>query len=288
MNLVNKYIDHVLEQIQSPAEEREDIREELLSHIVEAKSHYVEAGFSKRKAERKALSDFGDANNIGKNLQEAMYPFQRGLLYIIGIATILYGVIFYLNTAFNFNEIIPGWLAIQLIFGSAITLCAINISFVGRHFYLLHVLIIITLMWTGFNLMMTETIPDGRNIFFSLYLVILIIIGLVFMFRNSYYSTDVPKTKSKDKKALVIFSYICNLIFGLSLIAVGLFFIWGGLAFIGLTWRLVFPIIPILAWLIFYKFQMRFIAKRPIVSVFTGLCFSVLFVVLPLVYIYTY
>src|SRR5690625_1145848 len=134
MNKINKYVNHVLEQIQSPAEEREDIREELLSHIYEAKKHLMTERYSEKKVGDKALEDFGEANNIGKDLQEAMYPFQRSLLYIIGIAMIVYGVLFYLNATFNLQEIIPSWLAIQFAFGGTVTLCAINISFVGRHF----------------------------------------------------------------------------------------------------------------------------------------------------------
>lgn len=277
MNKVDKYVNHVLEQIQSPTEEREDIREELLSHIYEAKKHFMAEGFSEKKAGDKALEDFGKANNIGKDLQEAMYPFQRILLYIIGIAMIVYGVLFYLNAAFNLQEVIPSWLAIQLTFGGAVTLCAINISFVGRHFYILHLLMIITLMWNGFNLMMVEPLPSyGNNIFFWLYLAIVILISIVFIFRNSYYSTDISKYEEKDGKTAIIISYILNLIFGMMLITFCLILMWVILIFGGFTWPLVIPLIPVVVWLIFYKLQMRLIAKKPILSIFTGLLAAVL------------
>ncbi|MBU5466100.1 hypothetical protein KQI49_04550 [Virgibacillus sp. MSJ-26] len=277
MNKVNKYVNQALEQIQSPTEEREDIREELLSHIYEAKKHFMTEGFSEKKAEDKALEDFGKANNIGKDLQEAMYPFQRSFLYIIGIAMIVYGVLFYLNATFNLQEIIPSWLAIQFAFGGAVTLCAINISFVGRHFYVLHLVMFLTLMWNGFNFMVVEPLPAyGNNVFFWIYLAITILIGIIFIFTNSYYSTDIPKHKAKNGKTAIIISYFLNLILGMMLITFSLFLTWVILIFGGFTWPLVIPLIPVVVWLIFYKLQMRLIAKKPIISIFTGLLVAVL------------
>ena len=280
MSRINQYINHVLKQIQSPKEEREDIREELLSHIDEAKMYYVHEGLSENEAEEKALADFGEAHGIGKELQEAMYPFQRGLLYMIGIAAICYGAIFYLNYAFNLHELILDWLAIQLTISSAVLLCAINISFIGRHFYLLHTLIFFMMAWLGFNIMVVEMLPDGRNIFFTIYLVILIGLCIVFMFRNSYLSTDVSPSKSKER-TLIKFSYILNLIFGIVLTGGALFFMWGGLIMVGMSWVVAIPLIPLLAWLIFYKFHMSFIAKKPFVSILVGLTFSILVFVAP-------
>lgn len=281
MKKVDRYIHRVLEQIQSPPEERDDIREELLSHIYEAKNHYIKEGFTDKNAEEKALSDFGKAHGIGKELQEAMYPFQRGLLYTIGIAAIVYGALFYLNYAFNVYERIPDWLAIQLVLSTLILLCAINISFLGRHFYLLHALIFLMAAWKGFNMMVVEMLPDGRNIFFTIYLVIFIVLCLVFMFRNSYFSTDLSQTKSKER-IFVKVSYILNLIFGAVLTGGALFFMWAFLIFGGVSWLVVIPLIPVIAWLIFYKFHMRFIAKHPFVSIATGLTFSILAFIAPI------
>src|SRR5699024_9649320 len=281
MSRIDQYINQVLEQIQSPKEERQDIREELLTHIYEAKMHYMNEGFSDKGAENKALSDFGKAYGIGKDLQEAMYPFQRGLLYTIGIAALCYGAIFYLNYAFNLHELIPDWLAIQLTISSVIILCAINISFIGRHFYVLHTLIFIMMAWMGFNIMVVEMLPGGRNIFFTIYLVILIGLCLVFMFRNSYLSADVSQSKSKERTFIKL-SYILNLIFGIILTGGALFFMWIGLIMVGMSWGVVLPLIPLLAWLIFYKFHINWIAKKPFVSIFTGLVFSILAFIAPI------
>lgn len=287
MSQVDQYLERVLKQTQSQKDEREEVREELRSHLLEAKNDYMAEGFTDEEAEQKALSDFGEARTIGKNLQEAMYPFQRGLLYILGIALIIYGSLFYLNMAFNVNETIPGWLAIQFVFGGVFVLFAMNISYLGRHFYALHILIVVTLIWSGFNLMTVETVSsNGYNVFFSIYLMIFILVGLIFMFRNSYYSTAASQTQPQHSKALIIVSYMSNLLFGISHILIGLFFMWAMLFFSGLNGWLFVPFIPMVGWLIFYKFQMRHIAKRPFQSIWLGLIFSILIIGLPLGIIY--
>src|SRR5699024_12357461 len=75
--------------------------------------------------------------------------------------------------------------------------------------------------------------------------------------------------------------YILNLIFGIVLTGGALFFMWGGLIMVGMSWVVAIPLIPLLAWLIFYKFHMSFIAKKPFVSILVGLTFSILVFVAP-------
>lgn len=85
----------MLEQMQSGREEREELREELLGHLQEAKQHYMDEGYTAKLAEKQAIAEFGNPDSTGHQLQEAMYPYQRGLLYVIGIGTILFGVLYF-------------------------------------------------------------------------------------------------------------------------------------------------------------------------------------------------
>ncbi|MEN1968376.1 permease prefix domain 1-containing protein [Lentibacillus sp. N15] len=280
MNRTEKYIQRVLEQMQSPPDEREEMREEIQLHLEEAKERYVNEGLSERQAEKQALADFGKPNKIGQELQESMYPYQRGLLYAIGFAMIFFGVIFYLNETFLLHESVTGWLAIQLFMGTMVTLAALNIGFVGKYFYLLNLLIMVSIALSGFDLMMMETLPMGQSIFFGIYLVSLIICSFIFVFRNSYYSTGKMENKQHNS-VLVKFSYVMNLLFGVMVIGIGLFFMWALAIFAGLSPITFLPLLSIIVWLIFLKFQMGFVAKKPMVSLATGLLFSAVAVVLP-------
>lgn len=279
MNRLEKYVEEVLKQTQSPEEEREEIREELLSHLNEAKSNYISEGFTEKQAEKKVIAAFGNSHHIGQELQESMYPFQRGLLYLIGIITILFGVIFYLNLVFVIHDPTPVWLVIQLLSGSFVMLAAINISFVGRYFYLLNVLLMVNIIWNGFNIVLLQALSQWQALLFSVYLIILIGLGLVFVFRNSYYSTNQMDRKQR-KQEFVKFSYIINLLYGMIIIILCLFFLWAFLIFGGISIQTFIIPMPILIWLIFYKFQMKFIAKKPALSLATGLLVSILAIVL--------
>ncbi|UOR10549.1 permease prefix domain 1-containing protein [Halobacillus amylolyticus] len=104
MNRIEKHVDRILEQMQSPPEEREDIKEELMSHLQTAKLHYMEDGVPEKKAEKQAIDDFGKPDTIGHGFQETIYPYQRSLLYGIGIATLIFGAILYISLTFGVGK----------------------------------------------------------------------------------------------------------------------------------------------------------------------------------------
>ncbi|TFJ92666.1 permease prefix domain 1-containing protein [Lentibacillus salicampi] len=280
MTNMERHVEKILEQMQSPHDEREEIREEVLNHLEEAKQHYISGGFNEKQAEKRVLSEFGSAETIGNQLQESMYPYQRGLLYVIGIGTILFGVIFYLTSAFFLHNPIPVWLAIQLVTGGTVTLAAINISFVGRYFYLVNVLLLVNVLWNGINIAIMEVRPRWQAIFFGIYLLVLVGLGLVAVIRNAYYSSS-PAASKQRHRGMVLLSHIVNLLFGLVVAGVSLFFLWALLAFSEAKADVILTVVPIIIWVITYKFQMRYIPKKPLISIATGLGFSVLSIVLP-------
>ncbi|SIS45701.1 permease prefix domain 1-containing protein [Salimicrobium flavidum] len=75
MKNLEKHVERILDHMQSPEEERGEIREELLSHLEESYTYYKNQGNSDKQAERHSLADFGDPDLIGKGMQESMYPF---------------------------------------------------------------------------------------------------------------------------------------------------------------------------------------------------------------------
>lgn len=274
MNRMEKHVSRILDQMQSPPDEREEIKEELLTHLESAKYDYMNQGNSEKRAEKQALEDFGDSSLIGHGLQESLYPHQRSLLYVIGIATLLFAVFFYISMTFVIGEVEPIWLFIQMLIGSAVTLSAINIAFMGRHYWSLNVIVLITAMWNGFNGVIVEQTPGRQAILFWFYLVILVLLCILFVIRNSYYSSDHTTTTKKSRNILKI-SYIVNIIFGVMIFAAALFYTYGFLIFGGFNWILLFPLSSIIAWLIFFKFQMKLIQHRPLTAIAVGFGFLI-------------
>jgi hypothetical protein len=281
MSPMERYTQHVLKETQCAAEERKEIEEELMSHLQDLKEYFLATGHSDKEAERQAIAEFGGSKMIGQGFQESMYPWQRGLLYIIGIASILFGVLFHLYTLIVLQDPSVAWLAIQLIAGTIVTLAAINIAFAGRHPYFLHVVMMAHLIWHAITYILVQGMPMQQIFLFLIYLILLIGLGLVFVFRNSYYSTATPKEGESRKRLEIKIGYTLNLLFGIMIIAVALFFLWGLLIFTGWTTMALYPLIPIVVWFIFYKYQMKFIARKPVISIFSGLLFSVLVITVP-------
>ena len=82
---IREFLDNVCNQIKFK-EIREDVRQELKSHIEEVKECYIETGIEEKVAEEKAIKQMGDAGNIGKNLNRIHSPkLDWKLLLIVGI-----------------------------------------------------------------------------------------------------------------------------------------------------------------------------------------------------------
>ncbi|MCP3033082.1 permease prefix domain 1-containing protein [Halobacillus sp. A1] len=273
MNRMEKHVKKILDHMQSPPEERQEIKDELMAHLEEAKQQHIKQGASEKKAELLAIKEFGNPGLIGNGLQESLYPYQRALLYIIGIAVLVFGALFYISMTFALGEAEPIWLLVQMSIGSAITLSAINIAFMGRHYWSLNVLVLIAAMWNGFNGILAEQIPGRQAIFFWGYLVLLILLCILFVIRNSYYSSD-PNT-TKQTRNMIKVSYVVNIIFGVMICAAALFFTYGFMIFAGFTWILMVPLSSSIAWLIFFKFQMKLIHRHPMGAIAVGFGFLV-------------
>ncbi|GGJ96135.1 hypothetical protein GCM10007063_18240 [Lentibacillus kapialis] len=280
MTRMEQHVEKILEQTQSSGKEREEIREELLHHLNEAKQQNMNNGLTEKQAEKQVMADFGNAGDIGYQMQEAMYPYQRGLLYAVGLATILYGLIYYVNAAFFQHDAIPIWLAVQFVTGCMVILAGINISFVGRYFYMLNVVLLVNVIWNGINITLIKGASPWQTILFSIYLLILVLLGLIAVVQNSYYSSGKTVTKQQSR-GVVLLGYGVNLLLGIIVAGVSLFFLWAFLFTTGKQLSALLTIAPIFIWLITYKFQMGYIAKKPLISILTGFGFSVLAITVP-------
>lgn len=77
MNRINKFIDDLLNQRGITKEDKEDLKTELLDHVVLLKEEYLVKGYNDNEAINLALNDFGDANEIGNNIKENLPSSNR-------------------------------------------------------------------------------------------------------------------------------------------------------------------------------------------------------------------
>ncbi|MFC0522933.1 permease prefix domain 1-containing protein [Pontibacillus salicampi] len=281
MNRLEKHVQEILLHMQTPPEDSEDIKEELMEHLEAAKRDWMEAGYSEKEAEQKAIHSFGKSDLIGNGMQEALYPYQRGFLYMIGLSTLIYGMFFYLSMSFYQGQGDLLWLIIQTVLGAGVTWTAINISYMAGHFWSLNVIVLLSAIWNGFNVFVVEQLGDIQAILFSIYLVAVVLISFIFIIRNSYFSSN-PSPYSKEKRTVLKISYIINVLFGIILCGVALFFSYGLIIFAGYSWILVFPFSLIGLWLLFFRFQMKYIPQKPVRAIALGLIFLLLITITPI------
>ena len=88
--LIKEFLENVCNEIKyKPI--REDISEELSLHIQEQKEDYMKEGFDERNAEEKAVSNMGEAEEIGKKLNKIHRPKFDWILFIVVAVLIGFG-----------------------------------------------------------------------------------------------------------------------------------------------------------------------------------------------------
>ncbi|MCA0972062.1 permease prefix domain 1-containing protein [Halobacillus litoralis] len=282
MKRLERHVEKTLDHMQSDPEERAELREELLAHLKSLKEEFLAQGHSEKKAEQKAVEEFGGPKLVGNGLQESMYPYQRGLLFVIGLGTILFGILLHFVFIMNAEEPGTDWLLVQMALGTVVSLAAFNVSWIGRFYWSINVLIYLTAGWNGFNYFVVIRFRAEQSIPLLLYIAVLVVISFLFMVRNASFFTN-RGDPSKKKRRIKTASHIINLLLGLAISAAALFVTWAGLAFSEYSWKLFLPLTAIVGWLIFYKFQMRFIGKKPVAAIFTGLLFVCVVIAVPMV-----
>ena len=87
---IKEFLNIVCEQIKyKPI--RNSISEELKKHIEESKENYIKEGVDEKEAEEKAITQMGDAEEIGKSLNKIHKPKLDWKLLIILIVLLGFG-----------------------------------------------------------------------------------------------------------------------------------------------------------------------------------------------------
>ena len=84
----DKFLQEVLSYVKFPFD-RENIKCELESHIVEKIDHYTVQGYDKETAEQLSINDMGDAKEIGKALNKQHNPILGYLWVLTNLVVIL-------------------------------------------------------------------------------------------------------------------------------------------------------------------------------------------------------
>lgn len=248
-----RYVTDIVNQIDGSVETKEDLFEELMSHLEESYQSFIKDGYDKDEAEKKVLRAFGDTMEIGHELQQAMYPYQQKLLFTLSITSIIYSFLIYLIQLFNEGDAYILWLIMSVGINVLLLLFVFNVIRANGKRQVNTVLVIhIVIYFFGLGLAL------GLNHFLvsmlSIYSLLIMVLAITLIYLNVIFHWEM----SKLKKGFHIF----NISTGLFIIVANLFAVWVFLVFSeGFTPRFLLLFIPFILWVISYIVQMAFIHK---------------------------
>ncbi|WP_026702625.1 permease prefix domain 1-containing protein [Salibacterium aidingense] len=87
---LENYVKRIVEQTDCSKSEREDLYEEMLSHVMMRREEERQKGKTEKEAEEEAMKLFGREAKIGDGLQQAMFPYRRELLLLLALLGFLF------------------------------------------------------------------------------------------------------------------------------------------------------------------------------------------------------
>lgn len=97
MNDFKRYIKSIIKTIDCNPEEKAELYEEFLDHLVELKKEYELQGFTPEEAVKAAISDFGDSGMVGKELNKSISQKKNIINQVLYISFWIYhGILLFL------------------------------------------------------------------------------------------------------------------------------------------------------------------------------------------------
>lgn len=254
------FISKVVKQTDGNAEEREDLTEELLSHLYCAYEDLQKQGFSQEEAMKMAMANFGDEKEVGKQLQHALYPYRREMMLIL-VTTSL----FFIYSTYSLQLFIRGdaeiiWLCLAVSISAAILTVTLHpIAALDRRLIVNTLLIGHTLL-SIYGSLLASDLDATYSIPLTLFSYAIVVFSIVLVYRTTIY--DFPSSKQPLEKDARRIHFI-NITIGLVVMALSLFLLWAFMIFAEeVKATLLFFSIPLIMWAITYAIQLRLLASR--------------------------
>lgn len=257
MDSVNQYIEDILSYVELNEKNKRDIKQEFNDHINSKVKEYKDKGYDEKQAVDQSISDFGETEKVGKELNREMFPFRRSLLIILGLSSILFSVMisFFANV---FHDITPYiWLVITLLSSLILFYFASKPARASSNRLLLLCLLLWIFLLHFYGLFLMDGLMENQLFYFSLFglLVINISLILIQIYLGAVFQpiSKELQTLSNQKRRIII---LTNIITGFVILGVALINLAGYLIF-GPGQFPIKPVVLILLWVILLICQIK-------------------------------
>ncbi|MBN6185492.1 hypothetical protein JQN58_00655 [Aneurinibacillus sp. BA2021] len=269
MSAFDRYIEKILDRVECSSHERDDMREEIRSHLEAARDSYQEQGYVEEEAVRKAITDFGMEEEIGEELQQAIFPYRNELLTTMGAGMLLYGTSGYLHGLFSYGQAHLIWIACSMFVGVTLILAALYPARAAERKVGMGSLYAFMLLCVFFGFLVLESAEAWYAK--PLYALggLLGIGALALIFLTACKDAKGQKESKREQKRRILI-HLFNLISGIPVCGLGMLMVYGGLLFGGVTPFLLFPLGMMIFWAISYWAQYYMRTRSMGVSYFFG------------------
>ncbi|SFL79748.1 permease prefix domain 1-containing protein [Salibacterium qingdaonense] len=247
------YVKRIAAQTDCSRAERDDLYEELLSHVMMRRDEEIEAGKTEEEAEEEAMAMFGREARIGDGLQQAMFPFRRELLLTLAVLSFMFTFGTYIAVLIQEQAALTEML-IGTIGHSAVLFFALNRVFaVNRKLWVALALVLNVLLLLYVHSMSIE--------FYSLWrpaLLIVVVLNMYLLYRTVL-TYEQHKELITARRVIHIVNITLALCGGIAALSVA----FAAMIFGGSPVILLSVLIPMGVWAILYKSQIKLLPKRP-------------------------
>lgn len=255
-----RFVEGIVRETDSNHEERKDLYEELLSHLECSFIDYQKQGFSEEEALQTAMTNFGDEREIGKQLQQAMYPYRREMMLSLSVASLLFAYTVYLCQLFIMGDAHIPWLIVAVLISTALLVMTVRpVSSLNRRLWMNSILLIhIMTFFYGFLLASDVYPPLSTGL--SIIAGLILLLAIVLVYRTTIY--DYSSNRQQSAKDARRFHFI-NITRGIFLVIATLFFLWAFLLFSAEKSSILFILfVPLVIWIVSYVSQLQLLSKQ--------------------------
>lgn len=256
----HRFVEGIVRETDSNQEEREDLYEELLSHLECSFTDYQKQGYTEEEAMRTAMTNFGDERKIGQQLQQAMYPYRREMMLGLSVASLLYAYGVYLTQLFIMGDAHILWLVVAVLSSTALLFLTVRpVSSLNRRLWVNSLLLIHILIFF-YGLLLATAVDHPVSVGLSIFAALILLLAIVLVYRTTIYDYSSNRQPSaKDAKRL----HFINITTGIFVVFVTLFFLWAFLFFsAGMTPEVFIIFIPLVIWIVSYTSQMQLLSRQ--------------------------
>lgn len=225
-------------------------------HLEMSSEQFIQEGFTEKQAERKAMEHFGDAEEIGGQIQQALFPFRKVMMLTLAITSIICSVGVYLAQLFIENNNLIVWFMISITISSLILIYANHPIPYLHHRQGLNLIIMIHAFVYAYGWVIAADVNHAIDMALVLLLWVIISIDI-----GLFYLITIKSSKLTINKQAVLL-HILNIVAGFILVIATLNMLWGLLFVSEWTSSMLRVFIPFFIWLLAYLLQIRLLSRH--------------------------